>query len=262
MLRVSALDFVCTFYGKKINITFKSIWFRFNFSSFFLVSYRCFIRQYSLVRQREKIDWKNSLSKKWKEFVKTLWSYVIWLSLLKNMHFPHSGANKFNARQVQADCESVVFFPFISQWKMQFCSWCSFNCNLFTLTIDMNMREKKKWAHNMTIIIFATVSTTFTYACSPNRQYTIKTENYSPVSVKPKCVIFFFCFAWLFKWIGQKARSSISICKSSWKRQVIRMGVVHSRKCTKQKYLWNTRKNVPHFCWIGRTSWYTPKQVE
>lgn len=143
MLRVSALDFVCTFYGKKINITFKSIWFRFNFSSFFLVSYRCFIRQYLLVRQREK----NRLKKLIEQEVKRIRENVVVIRYLVELVEKHAFST-FRCKQVQCKTGSswlwvCCFFPFISQWKMQFCSWCSFNCNLFTLTIDMNMREKK-----------------------------------------------------------------------------------------------------------------------
>lgn len=94
------LCFVCTFYGaqkekKKINIAFESIWFRFNFSSFFLhVPYRYFIRQDACM-SNDRLDTKkrpknDRWAKKWKEFVKTLWSYAICLYLY--MHFPHSGA--------------------------------------------------------------------------------------------------------------------------------------------------------------------------
>lgn len=142
---------------KKMNIAFKSIWFRFNFSSFFspFRIYRCFVRQFIYKSSNALTLKKKTVNKKWRKNCCNQRSYVIWC-WSKNMHFPHSSTNRLSVRQVQ-----VVFFFFFCIESVNG-KWNSvlspYNCNLFTPAIK---RQKKIKLCTIQHSFFLIISTTF-----------------------------------------------------------------------------------------------------
>lgn len=90
------------------------------------------------------------------------------------------------ARQVQAECNAF----FISQWKMQFCSWCSFNCNLYEQRQRQRQQQNEYTQHdNNHFCNRISTPHLFTHALQiDNAQTEYKHKNGSSVSVKTKCV--------------------------------------------------------------------------
>lgn len=196
MLRVSALDFNCASYAlstvhreKKINIAFESIWFRFNFSSFFstFLIDTLFDKTHAWATIgwiQKKTSKKRSVSKEVKRIRENV-VVIRYLVVLVHAFSTFRGTNKFN-KQDRFRLSVMLFF--ISQWKMQFCSWCSFNCNLYEQRQRQQQNEYTQHDNNHFCNRISTPHL-FTHALQiDSAQTEYKHKNGSPVSVKTKCV--------------------------------------------------------------------------